>query len=123
MPPRRQMSSILSGVRRKALFPRVPADRVLSFGSLWRWRVGTSETLPRKALTCGVADLGWQQGRVYFLAFLNPLRGQPVHALTARLASLCHLDESNGATRLITAHAADRGVPVWFPAGCVRMPS
>jgi hypothetical protein len=37
---------------------------------------------------CRIANLDWQQGRVYFLAFLNLLRGQPVPALTARLASL-----------------------------------
>jgi hypothetical protein len=36
---------------------------------------------------CG---LDWRLDRVYFLAFLNPLRGQPDPALTARLASLCH---------------------------------
>jgi hypothetical protein len=29
----------------------------------------------------------WRLGRVYFLAFLNPSRGQPDPALTARLAS------------------------------------
>jgi hypothetical protein len=26
---------------------------------------------------CRVADLDWRLGRVYFLAFLNPSRGQP----------------------------------------------
>ncbi len=51
---------------------------------------GTSETFPRKRLTYGLADSGWQQRRVYFLAFSNRLRGQPVSALTARLASLCN---------------------------------
>jgi hypothetical protein len=39
--------------------------------------------LPR----CG---LDWRLGRVYFLAFLNPSRGQPVPNLAARLASLYH---------------------------------
>jgi hypothetical protein len=29
----------------------------------------------------------WRLGRVYFLAFLNPSRGQPDPALTARLSS------------------------------------
>jgi hypothetical protein len=39
---------------------------------------------------CRVADLDWRLGRVYFLAFLNPSRGQPDPAPTARLASLCN---------------------------------
>ena len=34
-----------------------------------------------------VADLDWQLGRVYFMAFLNPSQGQPDPALIARLAS------------------------------------
>jgi hypothetical protein len=38
--------------------------------------------------SCRIADFYWQQARVYFLAFLNPLKGQPVPALTARLANL-----------------------------------
>jgi hypothetical protein len=33
--------------------------------------------------------LDWRSARVYFLAFLNPSRGQPVQTLTARVASLC----------------------------------
>jgi hypothetical protein len=41
-------------------------------------------------LTCRVAGLDWRSARVYFLAFLNPSRGQPVQTLTARAASLCH---------------------------------
>jgi hypothetical protein len=36
----------------------------------------------------------WRLGRVYFLAFLNPSRGQPDPALTARLASLASVGES-----------------------------
>ena len=35
----------------------------------------------------------WRPGRVYFLAFLNPSRGQPDPALTARLASLASVSE------------------------------
>jgi len=35
----------------------------------------------------------WRLGRVYFLAFLNPSRGQPDPALTARLASLASVGE------------------------------
>jgi len=59
--------------------PRAGAPRIVMA------LAGTSEKLPQKrlvqnftsrfrgyALTCGVADLGWQLGRVYFLAFLNP---------------------------------------------------
>jgi hypothetical protein len=42
---------------------------------------------------CRVADLDWRLGRVYFLAFLNPSRGQPDPALTARLASPATVDE------------------------------
>lgn len=45
---------------------------------------------PARARTLGHAglrDVNWQLGRVYFLAFLNPSRGQPDPALTARLAS------------------------------------
>jgi len=34
--------------------------------------------------------LDWRLGRVYFLPFLNPSRGQPDPALTARSASLCN---------------------------------
>jgi hypothetical protein len=34
-----------------------------------------------------VAAFAWRLDRVYFLAFLNPSRGQPDPALTARLAS------------------------------------
>jgi hypothetical protein len=43
--------------------------------------------------SCGTSALAalriwnWRLGRVYFLAFLNPSRGQPDPALTARLAS------------------------------------
>lgn len=33
---------------------------------------------------CRVVHLDWQLDRVYFLTFLNPLRGQPDPALTAR---------------------------------------
>jgi hypothetical protein len=36
----------------------------------------------------------WRLGRVYFLAFLNPSRGQPDPALTARVASLASVGES-----------------------------
>ncbi len=50
---------------------------------------GTSNTR-----SCRVADLGWRLGRVYFLAFLNPSRGQPDPALTARLASPATVDEA-----------------------------
>jgi hypothetical protein len=46
-------------------------------------------------------DLDWRQGRVYFLAFLNPRGGQPVPALTARLASLCNRKSANDGDRLI----------------------
>jgi hypothetical protein len=35
----------------------------------------------------------WRLGRVYFLAFLNPSRGQPDPALTARLASPASVGE------------------------------
>jgi hypothetical protein len=42
------------------------------------------------ALFCRIADLDWRLDRGYFLAFLNPSRGQPDPALTARLASLCN---------------------------------
>jgi hypothetical protein len=45
------------------------------------------------ALTCRVADLDWRLSRVYFLAFLNPSRGQPDPALTARLASPATIGE------------------------------
>jgi len=45
-----------------------------------------ARTLPR-------CELGWRLGRVYFLAFLNPSRGQPDPALTARLASPVTVDE------------------------------
>jgi len=38
--------------------------------------------------------LDWRLGRVYFLAFLNPSRGQPDPALTARLASAANVDEA-----------------------------
>src|SRR5580704_8745678 len=48
---------------------------------------------------CRVADLDWRLSRVYFLAFLNPSRGQPVPALTARLASLCHRRSANDGAR------------------------
>jgi hypothetical protein len=41
-------------------------------------------------LICQLADSDWRLARVYFLAFLNPIRGQPVSALAARLASLSH---------------------------------
>jgi len=37
-----------------------------------------------------IADTDWLQARVYLLAFLNPLKGQPVPAFTARLANLHH---------------------------------
>ena len=40
--------------------------------------------------SAALRDLDWQSARVYFLAFLNPSREQPVPTLTARLASLCH---------------------------------
>jgi hypothetical protein len=50
----------------------------------------TSRLRKTSAHACRVADLDWWSARVDFLAFLNPLRGQPVSALTARLASLCH---------------------------------
>ena len=50
---------------------------------------------------CRVAGLDWRLGRVYFLAFLNPSRGQPDPALTARLASLSHRRRLNDGTRLI----------------------
>jgi hypothetical protein len=43
---------------------------------------------------CRVAGLDWRLGRVYFLAFLNPSRGQPDPALTARLASPANVDEA-----------------------------
>jgi hypothetical protein len=35
----------------------------------------------------------WQLGRVYFLAFLSPSRGQPDRALTARLTSSASVGE------------------------------
>jgi hypothetical protein len=35
----------------------------------------------------------WRLDRVYFLAFLNPSRGQPDPALTARLASVASVGE------------------------------
>ena len=44
----------------------------------------------RTVRICRVADLDWRLGRVYFLPFLNPSRGQPDPALTARSASLCN---------------------------------
>jgi hypothetical protein len=62
---------------------------------IYRWMT-TRKAQERAVAACidvlsgRIADLDWQQGRVYFLAFLNPSRGQPVPALTARLASLCH---------------------------------
>jgi hypothetical protein len=40
--------------------------------------------------SCRTADWTGGPDRVYFLAFLNPSRGQPGPSLTARLASLCH---------------------------------
>jgi amino acid transporter len=40
--------------------------------------------------SCRVVSLDWRLDRVYFLAFLNPSRGQPDPALAARLASLCN---------------------------------
>ena len=46
------------------------------------------------ARICRVADLDWRLGRVYFLAFLNPSRGQPDSALTDRLASPATVDEA-----------------------------
>jgi hypothetical protein len=45
--------------------------------------------------------LDWRLGRVYFLAFLNPFRGQPDPTLTARLASLCHRRWPSGGARPI----------------------
>lgn len=42
--------------------------------------------------SCRVSDLDWRLGRVYFLT-LNPPRGQPDPALTARLASPATVDE------------------------------
>ena len=50
--------------------------------------------MPSDALICRVAGLDWRLGRVYFLAFLNPSRGQPDPALTARLASPATVDEA-----------------------------
>lgn len=52
-----------------------------------------SEPSPADILNCRFADLDWRLGRVYFLAFLNPSRGQPDPALTARLASPATVDE------------------------------
>ena len=46
------------------------------------------------ALSCRIAGLDWRLGRVYFLAFLNPSRGQPDPALTAGLASPANVDEA-----------------------------
>jgi hypothetical protein len=48
----------------------------------------------------------WRLGRVYFLAFLNPSRGQPDPALTARLASPNSVGEPAIEFDWITAHAA-----------------
>jgi hypothetical protein len=47
-----------------------------------------------KVRFCRVAGLEWRLGRVYFLAFLNPSRGQPDSALTARLASPANVGEA-----------------------------
>jgi len=46
------------------------------------------------ARSCRVAGLDWRLGRVCFLAFLNPSRGQPDPALTARLASPATVGEA-----------------------------
>jgi hypothetical protein len=48
----------------------------------------------------------WRLGRVYFLAFLNPSRGQPDPALTARLASPNSVDNPAIEFDWFTAHAA-----------------
>jgi hypothetical protein len=54
-------------------------------------RKRASARAPRgNVLSCRVAGLDWRSARVYFLAFLNPSRGQPVPALTVRLACVCH---------------------------------
>jgi hypothetical protein len=52
--------------------------------------VYASPALGVDARICRVAALDGRSARVYFLAFLNPSRGQPEPALTARLACLCH---------------------------------
>ena len=43
--------------------------------------------------SAALRDLNWRLGRVYVLAFLNPSRGQPDPALTARLASPATIGE------------------------------
>jgi hypothetical protein len=45
------------------------------------------------ARSCRIVDLDRRLNRVYFLAFLNPSRGQPDPALTARLASPAKVGE------------------------------
>ena len=70
--------------------------RSCSAGRTESLRSPSAETCAHAAL-----DLDWRQGRVYFLAFLNPPGGQPVPALTARLASLCNRKSANDRDRLI----------------------
>jgi hypothetical protein len=43
--------------------------------------------LPERSVMPRCGTWNWQLGRVYFLAFLYPSRGQPDPTLTARLAS------------------------------------
>jgi len=93
MPPRCQMPSILSGIRQPqgTVPPRSAhaAHRVLSSD---HYRAGghVGDVAAEARSHAALRTWAGSRGRVYFLAFLNPLRGQPVPALTARLASLCH---------------------------------
>ena len=56
-------------------------------------RIFCIATLELNVLNCRAMDLDWRLSRVYFLAFLNPSRGQPDPALTVRLASPATVDE------------------------------
>jgi hypothetical protein len=62
----------------------------------------------------------WRLDRVYFLAFLNPSRGQPDPALTARLASPGSVGRPAAGTRLIYRSCRARRLWDFAARGCAR---
>ena len=52
-------------------------------------------------LICRVADLGWRLGRVYFLAFLNPLSGTTGPGPYRQVGQPCHGRGASDGVRLI----------------------